>query len=61
MEVPRLGVQQKLQPAAYTIATRDPSCGDPHHSLQQHWILNSLREARDPTRILMDANGFINR
>ena len=58
MEVPRLGVELKLQPPAYTtaIATWDPShvC-DPHHSLWQRWILNPLRKVRDQTPILMDA------
>ena len=28
----------------------------PHHSSQQHWILNPLRGARDQTCILMDAS-----
>ena len=64
MEVPRLGVEWELQLPAYTIATamQDPShvC-DLHHSLQQHEILNPLREARDRTYILMDLVGFINR
>ena len=58
MEVPRLGVELKLQLPAYTtaIATRDPShvC-DLHHSSGQCWILNSLSEARDGTRVLVDA------
>ena len=45
MEVPRLGVKSEL----YTTATTrlDPSCiCDPHHSSQQHHILNPLIEAR---------------
>ena len=59
MEVPRLGVQLELQLLAYTTATAmpDPSrlC-DLHHSSQQHWIPDPLREARDRTRILMDTS-----
>ena len=51
MEVPRLGVESELQLLAYATATamQDPShvC-DLYHSSQQHWILNPLREARDP-------------
>ena len=56
MEVPRLGVELELQMLAYAAATatRDPSqvC-DLHHSSQQRWILNPLREARDRTCNLM--------
>ena len=29
---------------------------DPHHSSQQRWIVNPLRETRDQTCILMDTN-----
>ena len=29
---------------------------NPHHRSQQCWILNSLSEARDQTRILMDTS-----
>ena len=62
-EVLRLGVKLELQLPAYTTATatRDPSdiC-DPHHSLQQHQVLNSLREARDQTCIIMDTSRIIN-
>ena len=50
IEVPRLGVESELQLPAYATATatQDPSCVcDLHHSSQQHWILNPLREARD--------------
>ena len=61
MEVPRLGVKSELQLPAYTTATAtatatpDPSCVcNIHHSSQQHWTLNPLSEARDPTGILMD-------
>ena len=62
-EVPRLGVQLKLQPLAYTTATatQDPSrvC-DLHHSSQQQQILNPLSETRGQTCILMvtSQNGF---
>ena len=56
MEVPRLGVSSELPLPAYTTATatQDPSqiC-ELHHSSQQLWILNPLREARDRTRNLM--------
>ena len=55
-EVPRLGVESELQPPAYSTATatRDQShvC-DPHHSSQQHRILNPLSKARERTHILM--------
>ena len=59
MEVPRLRVELKLQPLAYTtaIASRDPSCVcNPHHSSQQCQILNPLSEARDRTCGLMDTS-----
>ena len=56
-EIPRLGVSLELQLLAYTtaMATLDPSyiC-DVHHSSQQPWILNPLREAGDQTLILGD-------
>ena len=57
MEVPRLGVESDLWPLAYTTATQNPSrvC-DLHHSSWQRRILNPLREARDQTRVLMDAS-----
>ena len=57
MEAPRLGVKVELQLPVYTTATatRDLSCiCDLHHSSRQHWILNSLSEARDRTNILKD-------
>ena len=61
MEVPRLGVKLELQLPAYiaATATRDPShvC-DLHHRSWQHWILNSLSKARDPTYYLMDTSWF---
>ena len=52
MEVPRLGVELELQLLAYTTATAipDPKC------VQQCWILNPLREARDRTYILMNTS-----
>ena len=56
MEVPRLGVEFKLQLLVYTTATEtpDPSCiCNLHHSSRQRWILNPLSEARDRTRNLM--------
>ena len=50
MEVPRLGVESKLQPPAYarSTATWDPShvC-NLHHSSRQCRILNLLSKARD--------------
>ena len=59
MEGPRLGVQSEPWPLAYTTATAmwDLShvC-DLHHSSWQLWILNPLSEARDQTRVLMDAS-----
>ena len=59
MGVPWLGVrlELELQLQAYTTvtATQDLSCiFDLSHSLQQHWILNPLSEARDQTHILTD-------
>ena len=57
MEVPQLGVKSELQLPAYTTAkeTQDPSsiC-NLRRSLQQCQILNTLSEARDQNRILMD-------
>ena len=50
MEVPRLGVESKLQLPAYTTAAEalDPSCiCNLHRSLKQRKILNPLCEARD--------------
>ena len=43
--------------AGYTTATETPDLShicDLHCSLQQHWILNPLSEARDQTHIFMD-------
>ena len=50
--------QVELKPPAYATATAmwDLSCiRNPHHSSLQCWILNPLNEAKDWTRILMDA------
>ena len=57
MDVPRIGVELKMQLQEYTIATPDPShvC-DLHHSPQQHRIPNPLTKARDRTHILMDTS-----
>ena len=60
MEVLRLGVESEVHLLAYTTATaramRDQSrVFSLHHSSQQCRILNPLREARDPTCILMDS------
>ena len=59
MEVLRLGGESVQHLPAYTTAaaTQDPSgvC-DLHHSSQQCQILNAQSEARDQTRILMDAS-----
>ena len=59
MEVPRLGVESKLQVPANTTATamRDLSCVcDLHHSSQQCWILNPLSKARNRTHVVKDTN-----
>ena len=58
MKVPGLGVTLELQPPPFATAmtTLDLSCiCDLHRSLQQHWILNPLSEARDRTHILMES------
>ena len=49
MEVPRLGIELEQQLQAYATATPDPSS-------RRCRILNPLREARNRTRILMDAS-----
>ena len=59
MEVPRPGIEWKLQLQTYTTATAmwDLSCvGDLHHSSWQRWILNPLSGARDRTRVLKDTS-----
>ena len=56
MVIPRLGVQLELQLLASTTATATSDLSricDLHHSSWQCQILNSLSEARDPTRNLM--------
>ena len=57
MGVPRLGVESELQLLVYTTAVPELShiC-NLHHSSQQHWILNSLSDARDQTRHLIDTS-----
>ena len=55
MEVPRLGVELKLQLPAYATATLDTL----HHSSQQRWILNPLSSAvTSPTRIHEDTGSI---
>ena len=59
MEVPRVGVELKLQLPAYatTTAKWDPSCiCDLHHSSRQCWILKPLSGAKDRTCVLMDTS-----
>ena len=59
VEVPRIGVERKLQLPAYTAATAmpDPTCVcDLHHSSRQPRILNPLIRATGGTSILMDAS-----
>ena len=59
MEVPRLGVESKLQLLGYTTATAvsDLSCiYDLHQSSCQRQILIPLSEARGRTCVLMDAS-----
>ena len=54
MEFPGLGVESKLQLYVGYGATAipDPSClCNLHHSLQQSWIINLLKEARDQTNV----------
>ena len=56
---PMLGVKSGLQLLACATATATPDLShicDLHHSSQQHWIINPLREARDQTCVLMNAN-----
>ena len=55
LEVPRLGVESKLQLLASTTATATQDLSrvcDLHHSSRQHQILNPQSEARDQTRNL---------
>ena len=58
MEVPRLGAELELQLLTYTtaMATWDLSESETLHlSSWQCQIFNTLSEAKDQTRILMDA------
>ena len=57
MEVPRLGVESKLQPLAYTTATAMQDLShvyNLHHSSQQCQILNPLSKVRVQTHVFMD-------
>ena len=59
MEVSRLGVKLELQPLAFATAIAMQDLGricDLHHSSWQQRILNPVSEARDQTRVLMDAS-----
>ena len=59
MEVPRLGVESKLQLLAYTTATITQDLSHVcylHHSSRKRQTLNPLSKARDQTCILMDAS-----
>ena len=63
MEVPRPGVELELQLPVYTTATAIMNLSricDLHHSLQQHWILNLISEARNRICILMDISQVLN-
>ena len=59
MEVPGLGVKLELLLLAYTTATATPdlSCvRNLHHTSQQCWVLNPVKEAWDRTLIVMDTS-----
>ena len=61
MGVPRLGVKSELLPPACTTATATATpdlsrISNLHHSSRQCRILNPLSEARDQTRVFMDAS-----
>ena len=59
IEVPRIGVELKLQLPAYIIATELPDLShvrNLHHRPQQRWILNPLGKARDWNHILMESS-----
>ena len=58
MEAPRLGVKSEPQLPAYAAATATPDLSrlcNLHHSSRQRQIPDPLSEARDGTRILLDA------
>ena len=62
VEFPRLGIESELQGPAYTTATAMPDLShicDLHYSSWQCWILNSLKEARDRTHVLMDTSQIL--
>ena len=55
MEVPKVGIEWKLQLPTYAAATAMPDSSrvcNLHHSSWQHHILNPLSKARDQTHIL---------
>ena len=57
MEIPRLAVESKLQQLANTTATATRNLShvcDLQHRSRQPRILNSLREVKDQTCVLMD-------
>ena len=59
MEVHKLGLESELQLPAYTTATATPEMScicDLHHSSWQCQILKPLSEAKNQTRVLMDAS-----
>ena len=63
MKVPGLGAKSELKLLAYITATATPDqshIGGLCRSLQQCQILNSLSEARDQTRTLMDSSLVLN-
>ena len=59
VEVSRLGVKVGATAAGlhhrHSNAKTNLVC-DLYHSSRQHWILNPLSKARDPTHVLMDTN-----
>ena len=58
-EVPRRGVELKLQLPTYSTARAMPDLSricNLHHSSQKCWILNPLGGARDGTHILVDTS-----
>ena len=62
VEFPRLGIESELQGPTCTTATAMPDLShicDLHYSSWQCWILNSLKEARDRTHVLMDTSQIL--